>query len=1048
VAAIRPHQKTRLHLRDSATVDFGPEGQALTNNGVTVVDDVFTFPSGGEIRLGTNTTFTDSYTVSGWVKPVASGSHILLFSRADASIGTSLRPSDIEVYVQATNMNITVVHNRNGSVQVEQTANNVAVPGEWMHVAVVFDANDSTNLRIYKNATLIDSAASMVTPGSVGDVSTVGRWPDYTGATGGDIADLRVNEYAMTAGEVFDLYNEGRGYDLPERRQLPDTVVHLLDGQTDAGVYGEEISLDEVTYANGAYTFSGTTPHIDFGQTTVLSEADGFSFAGFFKPDAVATRQFLWCHGTVTYVELNGSTALRYKASDNTLRFINRTFAADTVYHVALVVKGSTATLYIDGVEEGTFGVNGSSTFSVSQISAANATFDYQGDMWDCRVFDREISAEEVVNLYRNGLPSIRPAEVIKLDPALYSGSGDLIDRSGNGNNVTLPSGYSVTGDVIDSDGTADGPDLGFDLDSDFTLSAWVRTTDSDCVFLYDTGTRFGFCWQDGSASSTSQNITSGQNYVDGVAIADNRDTLHAAVADGEWHHIALTGTFSTTWGIKLCHYSAATQFRLDGEIDKLAFYSEILTADQIAMLAANREFPDFYHAPFGTLGGEETCIQPERNSGALFNDLSPDATGEGTPSLSDAEIVDGKIEFDGTSDMVSLSDLELGSSDSVTLSMWVTRDTGNCTLFSRASGGGAYYWGLGQTSASASSTGFSSMGQYFDGVNQGSSTLTRQDIIDLLPEGERVHVCFIGDTSTNLGTGFQIGRYQALTSLTLNGRIEDVRVFKRRLTAEEVAFLYNDGTPGVEVPNTRDSKLAVLPSYDTASDGSTSNVIDYSGNTGGSGQPDLSDPPTWTPDTGESGRASLVFVDSETEYIESSEKPIQGNATQFSVFFWMKPTDESTQRSIFTQHGSNGNRSLNLYLSTTGQIVLQTSANGSALTSHITTTLYDQVAEWVPICVTWDADADEAAVWSNGVRDETFSGLAASLHDTASPARIGLNGVGSAGFDGSLDDIAIYQRVLTPAEIARFSERRNIFGEAYTAPTPGSGGLIPIILF
>ena len=1043
--AIRPHKNTLLHLRDSATVDFGPEGTSLINSGVTVVDDVFTFESGDTIETGYNPTDGDTVTISCWYRHAGSNQGIIFSNDTTSSRfvfcfengNTAAAFSGVTVVQYYFDGITTTTPNRDELYDA-------LVDGDWHHLAV--------------EVTL--------TSGFSSDTNQLGAYAhSATYNLTGDLADFRINDVSLSAGEIFDLYNGGRGFDLPERRPMTDQPIHLLDGQTDAGGYGEDISLDEVTYDKGAYTFSGTTPHIDFGQTTVLSEADGFSFAGFFKPDAVASRQFLWCHSTVTYIEFNGSTALRYKASDNTLRFVNHTFAADTVYHVALIVKGSTATLYIDGVEEGTFGVNGSSTFSISQISTANATFDYQGDMWDCRVFDREISAEEVANLYRNGLPSVRPSEVLRIDPARYSGSGSLVDESGSGNDTSLEGTTTVTDGTIVFDGHStdrlEATVSGL-TKAQGTYAFWFKpnfdSTDTNAYYFCDVvTTRIAFF-------KTATALEGIQIYVDGKANTDNG----ISYSSGEWHHLA------ATWDEAAAEYkiyfdgestgtsvasgslignvdtetfrmgrSASGTLPFDGEFDKILISNEVLTADQIAMLAANREFPDHYHTPFGTLGGEETCIQPERNSGALFNDLSPDTTGEGTPSLSDVEIVDGKIEFDGVSDMISLSDLELGSSDSVTLSMWVTRDTGNATMWSARDGGGAYYMGLAAGGGSPASFGYSNMKHYVNGVDLGSSP-TRAEFTAALPVEERVHVCLMGDTSTNQGTGFQIGKYNNNTGLTLNGRVEDVRVFKRQLTAEEVAFLYNDGTPGVEVPNTWGSKLAVLPSYSTADDDTVAgeHVLDYSGKNS-EGPLELFNTPTWTDDTDYSGRKALVYDG--TDYLEDHEPSLPGTISKMSILAWVKVTDTSSRRSIISQYGGEGFRSWRLYFDTNGTIRFNQSTDGTVVDTLISSDVWDETGDWLAIAFTFDEPNDEAKLWVNGVLEDTFTGLAGELYDSGLNTRIGRVG---AYFIGRHDDIVVYNRVVRDTEILQFSERRNAFGDAYVAPDPVGGGLPPIILF
>ncbi len=1026
--AIRPHKNTLLHLRDSATVDFGPEGTSLINSGVTVVDDVFTFESGDTIETGYNPTDGDTVTISCWYRHAGSNRGIIFSNDTTSSRfvfcfqngSTAAAFSGVTVVQYYFDGIATTTPNRDELYDA-------LVDGDWHYLAV--------------EVTL--------TSGFSSDTNQLGAYAhSATYNLRGDLADFRINDGSLTAGEVFDLYNGGRGYDLPERRPMADQVVHLLDGSTDAGVYGEEIELYNTTFENGVYTFAGTTPHIDFGQTRVFNESDGFAFSCFFNAPAMGQRRFLWCHGTVTYVELNGDSSVRYKASDNVLRSRSFAFTAGQTYHLAVSVESGVASIYIDGVLDSTFNVNGSSTFSFSQFSTTNTTFQYLGDMWDNRVFNRPISAGEVANLYRKGIPSIRRAEVLRIDPARYSGSGDLIDQTGGGNDLSLPSGYTVTDGVIVSDGTGDGPDTGVNVaSSPSTIAMWLKTTDTSFLIASPvSGQWVGAAEANGSAISSG--VTNLVTYVDGTALSSpTRNDLLLALNDGDWHHVAFTGDFASSWSndVALMQFGGSSTWRYTGEIDKVFISNtEKLTADQIAFLAKSREFSDPFPEPFGNLGGEETSIHPERH-GLLINEPAPGTTGQGTPTLQgNAEISDGGITMAGGSDRILLNDFALSASGlPFTVSMWVTRSTGNATMWSSRDGGGTYYMGQAAGDGSPASFGYSNMKHYVNGVDLGSSP-TRAEFTAALPVEERVHVCLMGDTSTNQGTGFQIGKYNNNTGLTLNGRVEDVRVFKRQLTAEEVAFLHNDGTPGVEVPNTWGSKLAVLPSYSTADDDTVAgeHVLDYSGKNS-EGPLELFNTPTWTDDTDYSGRKALVYDG--TDYIEDQEPSLPGTISKMSILAWVKVTDTSSRRSIISQYGGEGFRSWRLYFDTNGTIRFNQSTNGTVVETLISSEVWDETGDWLAIAFTFDEPNDEAKLWVNGVLEDTFTGLAGELYDSGLNTRIGRVG---AYFIGRHDDIVVYNRVVRDTEILQFSERRNAFGDAYVAPDPVGGGLPPIILF
>ena len=1262
--AIRPHQKTRLHLRDSTTVDFGPEGQTLTNDSVTVTDDVFTFtpPS----RIDAATTFpTSAFSFSLWYKVDQTG------SGTQRIIGDRDGTTGLDFYFGAGASGTVNLEIYDGSGFLS-IVNAMVRDGEWHHL--VAGRTDAGDLFGYVDGVALTTSGTLSHTATTGSIITVGSYPGNSNSSPykGDMADIRVVDYALTAGEVFDLYNEGRNwvlqrrvdqaisidpstyagsgdlldrsgngndatlvgnatvtggvivfpddgasrvelpttgmdktkgtialwwrpdsvsanwryfadnpsgarmqivqsqtggntnkftvavdgrsqvttsaytlaadtwhhlaatwdtvadeflvyidgeavsmaaasgtlganalgptmylganntrnhvldgdidkflvanevytaeqiaqiyalgreedtgtaaFDLPERKQLPDTVVHVLDGSTDAGFYGEELTLEEATYANGVYTLSGTTPRIDMGQTRVFNEADGFAFAGWFKPTAVSGRQFLWCHTTITYVEMNGSSSIRYKASDNVLRSWSYTFAAGETYHIAVSNDGAgNAELWVNGTSVGTIVVNGSSTFSFSQISLNNASFEFQGDTWDNRVFDRPITAGEVANLYRKGIPALRDAEVLRIDPARYSGSGDLIDQTGGGSDATLLGTTSVTNGTIvfngDSTDRVEATVSGL-TKAEGTYAFWFKpnfdSTDTSAYYFCDVATtRIAFF----KTSGTNEGI---QIYVDGKDNTDNGISYSA----GEWHHLAATwdeaaneyriyfdgestGTAvpngsligNADTGALSLGRAAAGVLPFDGEFDKFLACDKALTADQIAFLASSREFADPFPEPFLGLGGETLNIQPSRYSG---NGDLLDESGNGNDLTlpSGYSVADGVISSDGTADGPDTG-IDLRNA-AASIGFWIkTTDTVWIGIYASNS---SYALSSQDGQSSSTSSGVSNQTLYVDGV---VITDTRQALYDATGDGSWHHVALTGDFGSNFNP-VQLFQYNSLSPSRLTGEIDDLRIEStRKWSAEEVKLLAS--SRGVELPNTRDAKLYVSPSYDDASNGSTS-VIDYSGSTAASGQPTFGGTPTWTADTSpDNGRSSLVFDSSDS--VSASTVALPGTISEMSALAWVKVADVFSRRTVLAQYGASGNYSWRLAINTTGVIWFQTSVDGTATVTHATSGVYDESGDWFPIVVTWDQAADECKFYVSGTLVDTRTGLVAGLFDAGQNTQIGIAGAANP-MSGSIDDVALFNRVLTPAEIAFFSDKRNPYGTPYTAPVTGTAAV------
>jgi hypothetical protein len=130
---------------------------------------------------------------------------------------------------------------------------------------------------------------------------------------------------------------------------------------------------------------------------------------------------------------------------------------------------------------------------------------------------------------------------------------GQLFDRKGS---LDLSASTSNSFRPAATDGlTFDGSDdrlVGAAaLPASATWGGIYRGTKAQGIPLSQANSLFVLCWQDGQSLTTSN--VSGTSYVDNVLVANNRDTLHAAVADGSPHIIeqrAFTGTGWTTPGI------------------------------------------------------------------------------------------------------------------------------------------------------------------------------------------------------------------------------------------------------------------------------------------------------------------------------------------------------------------------------------------------------------------------------------------------------------------------------------------------------------------
>lgn len=73
---------------------------------------------------------------------------------------------------------------------------------------------------------------------------------------------------------------------------------------------------------------------------------------------------------------------------------------------------------------------------------------------------------------------------------------------------------------------------------------------------------------------------------------------------------------------------------------------------------------------------------------------------------------------------------------------------------------------------------------------------------------------------------------------------------------------------------------------------------------------------------------------------------------------------------------------------------------------------------QWYHICIVFDQVADTFSLYKNGVY--SFGGPIGTIRPSSGYLTIGNNSNGIFGFDGSIDDIGIWNRALTPCEISQ----------------------------
>ena len=257
------------------------------------------------------------------------------------------------------------------------------------------------------------------------------------------------------------------------------------------------------------------------------------------------------------------------------------------------------------------------------------------------------------------------------------------------------------------------------------------------------------------------------------------------------------------------------------------------------------------------------------------------------------------------------------------------------------------------------------------------------------------------GEISTNTPIGaFTIGNYNSpSSSYAFRGRIDDLRVYNRALSPQEVSDLYNyaPGPVGYWKMDEKSGSYA----YDTSGNGNTGT---------------LTNSPTWN--NGKIGGG--IKFDGSDDYIEKTSFSGIDNTTNSHTWeAWIKTgSDVSTYR-VFLALGAGGD-TIN-----TGDVRVQGNNidaywHGS---SHVfggilgTTTLATDT--WYHVAVIF-ADGSYPILYINGISEGSTTGTAQSFAGSSWKFRAGstLYSDGAATYNGSIDDIKIYNYARTADQI------------------------------
>jgi len=721
---------------------------------------------------------------------------------------------------------------------------------------------------------------------------------------------------------------------------------------------------------------------------------------------------------------------------------------------------------------------NGTPTTALDAIGSSGSLVEFfSGSIDEPHIYNRALSESEVSDLYR--LTS--PTGVDTSLKGYWSFNGPdmngttAYDRSGSGLSGTLTSGPTVTkgrvGQALDFDGTDDYVTITDTDDTKYTgaitLCTWAKI---------DTGSAYRHFMGKHASNGATQNPFDFRTTSDTIPLlvfvranSDSKNWTGPAVTLGAWKHYCVTapsaiesaptfyidgvaavtptaggtgtGTATGSGAAIRIGVRSDSAVRMDGSMDEVRIYNRALSAAEIQSLY-NQSNPDPINSsasqPQGTGrldSGLAGYWKLDDGSGTSATDSSTNGnTGTLTngPTWTTGQ-VGGALDFDGSNDYVTMGDQSVHEGmAAMSLAGWIKMDNlpaANYFVISKSSGIGQYRLAISSAGIPTFVVATNNNAWYSAGTTaNGATALTTSTWIHLLGtyDGQYVRLYVNGVLA---GTGSQAisGAIVSNTSEFrlsydtygnyFNGQIDEVRIYNRALSESEVSDLYRLTSPtGV------DTSLKGYWSFNGPDmNGTTAYDRSGAGNNG-----TLTNGPTRT--IGKIGQA--LRFDGADDYVDAGSASSLDNITQMTMTAWIKPNSlgENGSGRIIDKDGTSFAGRM-LYVCSSGTCGVNNSlrfARGFGTTDGTWTTTADAVSMgvWQFVAITYDDSSvsNDPVFYVNGsvVSSSENSTPVGSAETTEASYNwvIGNRPAGDRSFDGSIDEVRVYNRILSVNEI------------------------------
>ncbi len=827
-----------------------------------------------------------------------------------------------------------------------------------------------------------------------------------------------------------------------------------------------------VTFNSGATNGQ----YIDAGASVDDSITNAFALSAWISPEGLSGQREIMRNDAGNGnrgidIRTNGAHAEVYTYNGAVRSVMGSITLSTSVWtHIVGTYDGTSLKLFVNGVQDGTLSTSGNVVLSSTSLFIGSGVYqgflagsqgEFRGKIDEVRVYNRALSADEVAKLYNTTVPGNHDGLV-----GYWSFNGPDIagttayDRSGSGNNGTLVSGPTKTvgkvGQALSFNGTSQSVSLGtpgaLALYTDYTISAWfnastlpgnngpiVSRTDGTyttyVVTLNSTGT-VTFAWWTGS---TSEAVTTNT-----VAVANKWYHVVATVTGGK-QYIYMNGVPDNnhTYGSTAQSASGITSYvgyrgdaggyYFPGVIDEPRIYSRALSDSEVQMLYQAGAGDKFNSADSQVSPLDKGLVgywKLDDGSGTSAADTSGNGnTGTLTngPSWTTGKII-GATNFDGVNDYIDAgtgASLDVGGTKNLTISVWTKKTTGSdsgMVLVNKGqSSNGGYDLGIGVDGCSAHQLSISKPGRTWVCTGTFPQDTNWHHVVEVWSStGGVVYVDGAvsgtsGDTAPfgSYSGSLKIGMQYDGTSNPFNGSLDEVRVYNRALSPDEVSKLYQ-----TTAPDNPDTGLVGYWSFN-GPDVAGTTAYDRSGK-GGSGT--LTNGPTVT----EGKVSQALSFDGSNDYVSIADNATLnfGASADFALSGWFWRDTSTTVDTILAKRNGIANTDYGyiVYIANVdNKLHFEVSDNANNEFELVSNSAFT-IPGWNHFVIVWDDNSTaNTEIYINGVADGAAeTGTQGNIGDlsNALTLRIGAESDNGNPFDGKLDEIRVYNRTLSATEI------------------------------